>query len=164
MKKKKQEKSLFPLFVKGIFVFILLAINIRGSIGIIEILPAVFPGRSVEVTATVTDKYVRMRQRTSTARTNTSSARSTYIEINFESQGKSYSNTDLVSDELYTKLEKGKQVQFLYLAGIPQVGLLKENQAFAVDNTRLLAFLLLGLDLLALAWLVSLKAPAKKRG
>ena len=164
MKKKKQRKSLFPLFVKGTFIFILSAINIQGVRGITEILPAIFPGRSVEVTATVTDKYVRMRQRTSTARTNTSSARSTYIEINFESQGKSYSNTDLVSDELYTRLEKGEQVKFLHLAGIPHVGLLKENQAFAVDNTRLLAFLLLGLDLLALAWLVSLKAPAKKRG
>ena len=163
MKKKKQEKSLFPLFVKGIFAFILMAINIRGSIGIIEILPAVFPGRSVEVTATVTDKYVRMRQRTSTARTNTSSARSTYIEIKFESQGESYSNTDLVSDELYTRFEKGEQVQFLHLAGIPQVGLLKENQAFAVDNTRLLAFLLLGFDLLALAWLIKLKVRAKEQ-
>ena len=163
MKKKKQKKSLFPLFIKGTLAFMLLAINIRGSIGIIEILPAIFPGRSVEVTATVTDKYVRMRQRTSTARTNTSSARSTYIEINFESQGESYSNTDLVSDELYTKLEKGKQVQFLYLAGIPQVGLLKENQAFAVDNTRLLGFLLLGFDLLVLAWLIKLKVRAKEQ-
>ena len=120
-----------------------MAINTRGLIGVTEILPAILPGRSVEVTATVTDKYVRMRQRTSTARTNTSSARSTYIEINFESQGESYSNTDLVGDELYTKLEKGEQVQFLHLAGIPQVGLLKENQAFAVDNTKLLAFLCL---------------------
>jgi hypothetical protein len=164
MKKKKQEKSLFPLLVKGVFAFILLAINIRGSIGIIEILPAIFPDRSLEVTATVTDKYVRMRQRTSTARTNTSSARSTYIEITFDSQGKSYSNTDLVSDELYTKLEKGEQVKFLHLAGIPHVGLLKENQAFAVDNTRLLAFLLLGLDLLALAWLIKLKVSAKEQG
>ena len=163
MKQKKQEKSLFPLFAKGVFVFILFAINIRGAIGIIEILPAILPGHSVEVTATVTDKYVRMRQRTSTARTNTSSARSTYIEINFESQGKSYSNTDLVSDELYTRLEKGEQVQFLHLAGIPQVGLLKENQSYAVDNTKLLAFVLLGLDLLVLAWLVKLKVRTKEQ-
>lgn len=160
--KKKQDKSLFPLFVKGFFILIILVINGRGFVGIAEVLPAILPGHSVEVTATVTDKYVRMRQRTSTVRTNTSLARSTYIEINFESQGESYSNTDLVSDELYTKLEKGEQVPFLHLAGIPQVGLLKENQSYAVDNTKLLAFLLLGLDLLALAWLVKLRVRAKE--
>jgi hypothetical protein len=147
---KQSSKFNFFSIVKWFFIAIFIFIHIQFLRGLAEALPAMIPSLSHKIEAVISDKYHKhTRRSTYTKGTNSSSyTSSSYLEVQFTIEEKSYTNKDLVDDIIYDAVEKGDSLEFSSLKGFPSIGHISQNANFITNNFIFLSSVLFGVDLI----------------
>ncbi len=153
MSKSKTKFSFFTI-LKYFFYFILIVIHFNLIRGTLEIIPALFPSLSEQVTGTISGKNTKTsRSSGPQSKQSNHSTISYYVDVKFNIKNEEYNNTDLVEERVYDNLKDGQQVAINYLKGFPQVAIMEVNKSYGIKNHLLLTLILIGVDIIVfLIW------------
>lgn len=153
MNKEKKSKFDFIVAIKYLFYFIFIVAHIQMLRGTAEVLPVLIPALSEQTEGTITERYSKTRRSTNTtSRYSNHYSISHYLETSFKVEETYYSNTDLVDEGTYDKVDIGDQVKINYLKGVPQVAILEINKSHGIKNHVLLSSIIIGIDIVI--WLI----------
>lgn len=147
MAKEKPPKNNLIRLIKWFFIFLLTVIHVRFIMGLAEISPSFFPSLSLVTQAKVSKKHTQSTRSTSYKSSNSSSRISYYIDVNYQLNGQSYTNNDLVSESLYDQLEEGDNLKVKVLRTLPSVGHIQQNAPFLINNFKILSLVLILFDM-----------------
>lgn len=148
MSNTKNKFSFFTI-LKYLFYFVFIVIHINLIRGSLEVLPAIFPSLSEQVTGTISGKHSKTSRSSSPGSKQSSHSNiSYYIDVKFYVEDEEYNNTDLVEEKVFDSLEDGQEVSINYLKGFPEVAITEVNKDYGIKNFLILASILIGVDVL----------------